>query len=315
MHTIRPRFLVAPFVLSLLLAACGSSGDKFPATITVNAGEIQVVQANSEVVQGSNRVAYGLIGTDGLPIVDANVHMTFYDLNNGEKRKAEMDAISSVPARDAGIQEQVAHVHADGKTHTHFNAGEEIGIYVANVDFDTTGNWGAELKIKKGDINETRLIRFNVIPTGSTPPIGGDAPRSENLTVNEVTDITQIDTSSSPSEELHTETIKQAIESRKPTLVLFAVPGYCTSRLCGPELEIMRKMYPEWRDKAEFIHVEFYKNPGTPQAEPVDAVKQWGLLSEPWFFVIDGNGKIAAKFEGPTSMQEIEAALTAATQQ
>src|SRR5690606_7431249 len=115
-----------------------------------------------------------------------------------------------------------------------------------------------------------------------------------------------------PSPEMHTTTIKEAIEAGRPTLVLFAVPGYCTSRLCGPELEIMRKLYPEWRDRVEFIHVEFYEDPGTNQIVS-QAAQEWGLRTEPWFFLIDSQGKIAAKFEGPTGMDELVEALTKVT--
>jgi hypothetical protein len=71
----------------------------------------------------------------------------------------------------------------------------------------------------------------------------------------------------------------------------------------------MRKLYPKYKDKAEFIHVEFYKNPGSPNRIPVEAVGQWNLRSEPWFFVIDAKGNIAAKFEGPTSLQELDDAM------
>jgi len=95
----------------------------------------------------------------------------------------------------------------------------------------------------------------------------------------------------------------------RPTLVLFAVPGFCTSRLCGPELEIMRKLYPKYKNRAEFIHVEFYERPGVPNSPVAPGVAEWGLRTEPWFFVIDAKGVIAAKFEGPTSLQELDEAL------
>ena len=97
----------------------------------------------------------------------------------------------------------------------------------------------------------------------------------------------------------------------KKKVVLFAVPGFCESRLCGPELEIMRKLYPQYRNRVEFIHVEFYKNPGNPERIPSDTVVEWKLRSEPWFFLIDSKGMIAAKYEGPVSLQELDEALKA----
>jgi hypothetical protein len=304
------RFAILPVVLTALIAACGGSGKKFPDQVVIGQNEAYPVFANTELVTGQNRFALGIIGADGSPIIDADVHLTFYDLNDGkEVKKLQVETVSSVPARDAGVPEQENHVHADGTVHTHFNAGDDIGIYTAMVDFDRPGTWGVEIKVEKGDFSKTFLPKFNVIDHGTTPKVGDDAPRSKNLTVNDVTDITQIDTSANPGPELHTTTIADTIAKGKPALVLFAVPGYCTSRLCGPEIEIMRKLYPDWESKVEMIHVEFYKNPGTANPTPVDTVNEWGLKSEPWFFLIDKNGKIAAKFEGPTSMKELQDAM------
>jgi hypothetical protein len=36
---------------------------------------------------------------------------------------------------------------------------------------------------------------------------------------------------------------------------------------------------------------------------------EWNLHTEPWIFVVDGQGIIRAKFEGLTTVRELEAAL------
>jgi hypothetical protein len=41
----------------------------------------------------------------------------------------------------------------------------------------------------------------------------------------------------------------------------------------------------------------------------VPATRQWGLESEPWIFVVDTQGKVAAKYEGIASATEVGAAL------
>jgi hypothetical protein len=38
-------------------------------------------------------------------------------------------------------------------------------------------------------------------------------------------------------------------------------------------------------------------------------VEEWNLRSEPWIFVVDGQGMIRAKFEGLTTRRELEAAV------
>jgi hypothetical protein len=313
-HT-KALILVSLIAAAILFAACGSGdGKKFPETVSIGADDIRPELISTELIQGKNRFAFALIDPDGLLIIDADVHLAFYRLydDGKEEKRFEMDAISSVPARDAGIDQAIEHVHADGTVHIHANVGEQVGIYTAIVDFDEPGRWGVEIKIKNDKWDETILPSFPVGGQATTLAIGADAPHSINRTVDDVDDISLIDSSATPSEEMHTETIAEALDEGKPLLVLFAVPGYCTSQLCGPEYEIMRKLYPEYRDRVSFIHVEPFEVPSKPDKSPddlVQAAQDFGLQSEPWFFVIDSEGKVSMKFEGPTSMQELVTAL------
>jgi hypothetical protein len=307
--------LLSLVAVMILVAACSSGdGKKFPDTVVIGEGDITPQLVSTELVPGKNRFAFALIGPDGLLIVDANVHMVFYRLHDDgrEEKRFELDAISSVPARDAGIEEVIEHVHVDGTVHLHANVGEQVGIYTAVVDFDEAGRWGVEIQIINDQYDETIRPSFPVASQPTTLAIGADVPRAVNRTVDDVDDISLIDSSANPSEEMHTETIAEALDAGRPILVLFAVPGYCTSQLCGPEYEIMRKLYPQYRDRVSFIHVEPFEVPSKPDKGPEDlvqAAQDFGLQSEPWFFVIDSEGKVSMKFEGPTSMQELVTAL------
>jgi hypothetical protein len=317
-RTNRIYLTLATLLVTLLLAACGgggsdkdgSSGTKFPNSAeTVKQGDPYPILANTELTVGPNRIAVGVIGPDSKPLVDAKVHFTFYNLKGGKETKTQdMDAVSRVPGRDAGLPAQETIRLPDGTTRQIFNVGEEVGIYTTNVTFPEAGDWGVEIAVKADNpkVDKTFRPRFNVIEKGTTPAIGSPAPKSKNLTADDVPNIAQIDSSSKPSRDMHTSTIAAAIAGGKPTLVLFAVPGFCESRLCGPELEIMRKLWPKYKDKVEFIHVEFYKDPGNPSRIPVEAVAEWGLRSEPWFFAIDNKGNVAAKYEGPVSLAELD---------
>jgi hypothetical protein len=313
-----PTRLLLPALAGLLLlaAACGGGSDDgpFPEVIEVGDNQVSAVFVTSELLVGDNRFVMGLLNTDGLPIVGADVTFRFYDLNEGgQVLKSDVAAHSIVPALDAGLAEQIEHIHPDGTKHVHFNAGGEGGVYVATANFDRPGTWGVEVEFTATDLGIKGVVRprFIVLEQGWTPAIGEPAPRSHNLTAADVDDISEIDSSANPSEEMHTATIADTIEAGRPALVLFAVPGFCISRFCGPEMEIMRKLYPEYREDVEFIHIEFYKDPGSPERVPVEAVGEWGLRSEPWFFVIDSQGLVSAKFEGPTGIDELRAALDA----
>jgi hypothetical protein len=312
--TVHTKLLVLiPLVLGALLAACGGGdGKKFPDTVVIGDDDIRPELVSQELVAGKNRFAFALIDQQsGQLILDADVHMAFYRLydDGREEKRFELDAISSVPARDAGIEEVIEHVHPDGTVHIHANVGDQVGIYTAVVDFDEAGRWGVELQIDTGERKDTINPSFSVGGVSTTLAIGADAPHSVNRTVDDVDDISLIDSSADPTELMHTETIADALDAGRPLLVLFAVPGYCTSQLCGPEYAIMRKLYPQYSNRVSFIHVEPFEVPSSPDKVLVQAAKDFGLQTEPWFFVIDAQGKLSMKFEGPTSMQELEDAL------
>jgi hypothetical protein len=69
----------------------------------------------------------------------------------------------------------------------------------------------------------------------------------------------------------------------------------------------MRTLLPTYGTRVVFTHQEIWQDAGTRQFFPT--VAEWGLQTEPWIFVVDGQGIIRAKFEGLTTAREIAAAL------
>jgi hypothetical protein len=57
-----------------------------------------------------------------------------------------------------------------------------------------------------------------------------------------------------------------------------------------------------------FIHVEVYTD-NDPDKGVNPWMREWNLQTEPWVFVVDADGKIAAKFEGSASADELRAAI------
>jgi glutathione peroxidase-family protein len=74
----------------------------------------------------------------------------------------------------------------------------------------------------------------------------------------------------------------------------------------------MNPLYEMYQDQAIFIHIEPYKlkelRDGIARI-PVEATEEWNLQTKPWLFVIDSDGRIAAKFEGITALTEMETML------
>lgn len=98
------------------------------------------------------------------------------------------------------------------------------------------------------------------------------------------------------------------VVGKKPVVLLFATPALCKSRTCGPVVDIAEQVRGESGGGVAFIHQEIYQDndPGKPYRSQVSA---WRLKTEPWAFVVDRHGKVAARFEGIFSVGELERAV------
>ena len=109
--------------------------------------------------------------------------------------------------------------------------------------------------------------------------------------------------------------LDDALKSGKPTALLFATPGFCKTATCGPSLKVLQDLQKTYGDTMNFIHVEVYKYPFGESAQRQDgsglsdSMVGWHLQSEPWLFLIDAKGIIAARFEGGITNEELEPAL------
>ena len=147
----------------------------------------------------------------------------------------------------------------------------------------------------------------NVLAAPRTPTPGTPAPHSHNLIVSDVQDLRQIDTSDPPDPWLHQVRIADAIAQGKPQVIVFATPRYCTTRVCGPVLDVVRTLIPTYGGRVVFIHQEIWEAGSQQKFSPT--VEEWNLRSEPWIFLVDGQGIVRARFEGLTTRRELEAAL------
>ena len=324
--TYRHPIWLLPLLVALGMsgAACGSSASNKSApprpSASVSASSaarasqpFSAAIASSELVVGQNRFTLGLLDNKNVPVPDARVHFRFFTLvgNQGTLR-AEADATFIAPNRDAGLATTIEHKHADGTIHVHVNVDAAVGVYIAQAQFTQAGKWAVEASFSTTDGRTGKVnAPFDVLSQPITPAVGQPAPRTRNPTARDVSDLSLIDSAFMPNPALHQESVADAIAAGRPALVAFVTPGYCESRMCGPEYEIVQKLLPSFGDKAAMIDIEVYKDPANHVY--ADAVKEWGLQSEPYIFVINRSGIITAKFEGPTSLAEMEEALRQVT--
>jgi hypothetical protein len=266
----------------------------------------------SELVVGQNRFAFGLLKDHKL-IEDADVTVRVYAVHD-QQAQLRVELPTSYYALEIVEQGRHVHVHPDGTQHLHSDEIEARGLYVTQVTFDRPGTWGLEILVRQGERpHDTARIAVNVLATSDSPALGAPAPKSHNLIASDVSDLRQIDTSDPPDPRLHQVRIADAIAQRKPQVIVFATPKFCTTRMCGPVVDVVRNLLPVYGARVVFTHQEIWQDISAQKLFPT--VVEWNLPSEPWIFIVDGKGIIRAKFEGLTTTRELEAAVKSMLEQ
>ena len=290
-----------PALLTLCLiafaTACGSqSGDIIvPPTEEFGGPQFAAVVLTSDLSVGKDRLAFGVVSREGPPLQAKSATVrTYYLPPNTETREARESLTANFEAWP-------------------FSAG----VFSAFPEFDVAGSWELETAFTSLDGQEViAKSAFTVKEVSDTPAVGDPAPASVTPVAFDVADISHISTASKPDTALYSISIHDAIAEGKPLVVGFSTPRYCTTGTCGPQLEQLSSLRERYGDRANFIHVEVYKDPhlfedghrpGRDNA--ADAVVEWGLPTEPWTFVVDANGILQAKFEAFTPAASIEDAL------
>ncbi|MDP9238685.1 MAG: thioredoxin family protein [Chloroflexota bacterium] len=309
----RHGICIALFVLAtaaLAAPACGASSNaddaSFPKVISLGKGEIFPSILNQSLAVGPNRVSIGLTGRDDNRVLDATVHLRFYNLNDGK-------SVFSSEAEARFVPVDLSYVDEQSPTKETSPAGSN-GVYVATAGFDAPGDWGVKISITRGGRTLDPVpYKFNVLDHSSEPGIGDPAPPSVQQTLANVSDIEQIDSSYPSRRQMHQLTVADAITSGRPTVVAFATPAFCRSRTCAPVMDtVIDPLYAKYATQANFLHIEPYDLAHLRAAnieDEIPATREWKLQSEPWVFVIDRQGKVAAKFEGIMAEDEVELAL------
>lgn len=282
----------AAFAL-LFLAACAPAAAT-PAPSTGNGSAaggdtppVEIAIASSDLAVGRERFAFALLdGTKEL-LPDADLGLNFFKIQGDKAVQTGQAKARYFPSPLAGS-----------------------GLYVAAADFDEAGVWGLEVSgsLADGRSIAPQRIRFTVAGHPAGPAVGETPPPTTNPTLAPGQDIRTLSTDPEPDPELYAMTIDQARGSGRPTLVLFATPGLCQSKLCQPVMGEVKALKARWRDKVNFIHVEVYASVSEP-GELSATMQAWHLSTEPWVYLLDKEGRVANRLEGSASVAEIEPLL------
>ncbi|MFL5726824.1 MAG: hypothetical protein ACJ765_15170 [Chloroflexota bacterium] len=302
-----PRFrssavVAAVFVLLASLTACSASGS---ATTTVSAapsrsggtGDIYPVMIASELIVGENRILFSFQDAGGAPIAkpDRTVEISFTGPKGEEVRADKAQFIWSIE--------------------------NEVGVFVTHATFPSAGNWMASFTTAApGSPTQTIPFSFEVKTKASAIQKGQQAPSVDTPTLADVGgDVSKISTDTSPDKAFYETSVADALAADKPFVLVFATPKFCQTKTCGPTLDKVKSVAAKHPD-ITFINVEPYvledvdgqlqpklDASGNLQAAP--ATVAYGLITEPFVFVVDGDGVVKASFELIFTPAEIDAAL------
>jgi hypothetical protein len=314
-------------VAALALSSCGGGGSSttavtgqkpgastpavFPRADVQTLAELQkklgpgpvLAPAVSDLTPGTNRFGFGLFDRSRKQIQEAPVAIYAQSVSGGP-------VLGPFVAHDESLA-----VQPDFKSDTvKADPNAAQSVYVANVRFNTPGNYRI-LGVARLD---GRLVAatlagpaVRVQAHDPVPAVGEKPPPIETPTTASVGgDVTKIDTRT-PPDDMHKYSLKDVL-GKKPVVLVFATPLLCVSRVCGPVVDIAEQVehtMPAAKQFA-FIHNEIYNN-----NKVIDGyrpqVAAFRLPTEPWVFVINKQGRIAARMEGAYSVNELQAAIRA----
>lgn len=292
------------------LAGCGGSGSaniRFPGGSGRTLGQVRaghretLVLAPSTFVinRGPNRFAFALFDTSHKLIDASRVALYTSDPSGGSVRGPFFAREESLAVQPRFQSRTVA----EDPNAAHF-------VYVAQVPFGESGpRYITALAEVQGHEVATTVDQLVVDPRGPQPPtVGQQAIPIHTPTVAQAHgNLSSNDTRVPPAPDLQQVDFAQVL-GRKPVVLMFATPGLCQSRVCGPVVDIEEQVKSQIGPRVAFIHQEIYKN-NNPAQGLRPQVNAWYLATEPWTFVIDRSGRIATRIEGAFSAAELKRAV------
>jgi len=281
----------------LALAAVVASGALFAgASIASNLAkapvEITAVPGTEDYGPGPVRISFLLIDNQGAPVYRPRVRVLV------------------TPAGKTGpLSDTTATLEPIGVPGSAAAAGGITKLYVAHFAVPRPGRYTVSAETRGRTPMRARwtitVRRHPRAPGVDSRAIASDTPTIASTHGN----LKALTTRTPPDTELLDYSVAGSLAAHKPFVLVFATPKFCTSRTCGPVVDVVDAVRKQFlRSGIRFIHVEVYKdlNPGLGYNR---WFKEWHLPTEPWTFLVGADGRIKARFEGSVSTGELAAAV------
>jgi hypothetical protein len=255
------------------------------------------------VANRDNRFAVGLVGPGNQLVTGAEVHLKFFTIG--------ADGVTGTFRGEGDakyVELNVPGAHAHDSSGSAAASDDTVSFYVANTPFDQVGKWAVEIDatLAGGAGQATVQAPFAVLDQPLTPGIGTTPPASRNDTFATNSNLESL-CSRTPACPLHDKVIGDVLGQGRPLVVMFSTPAFCTSRFCGPVLEVLLAQVPTYQDRIDFVHIEVWQDFQLQKHRP--AADEWNLPTEPYTFFMGKGGKVAGKLEGVFGQDELTSAL------
>ena len=295
---------LALLLIAAVAASCGTTRDSndegtaTPASGTLEAlwrqpgRDVGLINGTADFAPGEIRFSFLVVDSSGEAIFEPQARVW---VANGLRAKPFLEARAAL--EDIGVPGTSSPA-----------AGDVTKLYVTRFRLRRPGKYWV-LAEPVGGAPIQALGNVVVKARSASPPLGSPAPRSKTPTLRTEPDVEKLTTRVPPDRELVRYSVAESIADRVPFVVAFATPQFCASRTCGPVVDVVDHVRRELAgSEARFIHVEVYRD-NDPSKGLNRWMREWGLPSEPWVFVVGRDGRIKAKFEGSVSVRELRAAV------
>jgi hypothetical protein len=184
-------------------------------------------------------------------------------------------------------------------------------LYVAHLRLDRPGTYWV-LAEPVGGRRIQAIGNLQVQEDPDAPVAGEKAFPSRTPTLeSENGNVAALTTRNPPDRELLRYSVADSLREQEPFVLTFATPKFCTSRTCGPVVDVVDAVRKRFAlTDIRFIHVEVYEG-NNPALGPNRWFREWGLTAEPWTFLVGKDGRVKQSFAGSVSVAELTAAVRA----
>lgn len=292
----RRSFLVTGgLALAGLAAACSKDGtsdggtpttiNEVIATLGTSVSRFQVIQAVGEVLARPDaRVTFALLDSEGKRRYTGGSIRVYASTDADAPARGPIDAV----------------YHGEG-------LGDK-GIYVARINIDTPGTWLILAVGRPAEGSGTFFggAPYSVVERINSPAQGAKAVSVPTPTVDDHRGVEPYCTRT-PVCSMHRLSLDVALANGKPTVFNIGTPRFCSSRVCGPVIDVIETVAQEYRDRVNFVHAEVYPDdrdaPAMQKLAPAPVA--WSVTEEPVTYWIRPDNTIIERIVGPTDVAEV----------